>query len=88
MPLEDQIYGFNNYRNVPQKPENRGRICFAARFLVFLVSLLGFEGLLLAVPALILQLLQLLQDSSRLVGGVYQHAQELEAKATFEITKK
>lgn len=41
---------------------------------------LGFEGLLLAVPALILQLLQLLQDSSRLVGSVDQHAQQLEAK--------
>lgn len=41
---------------------------------------LGFEGLLLAVPALILQLLQLLQYSSRLVGSVDQHAQQLEAK--------
>lgn len=51
------------------------------------VSSLGFEGLLLAVPALILQLLQLLQDSSGLVGGVDQHAQQLEAKAEFRFKK-
>lgn len=44
------------------------------------VSSLGFEGLLLAVPALILQLLQLFQDSSGLVGSVDQHAQQLEAQ--------
>lgn len=53
--------------------------------LCILVSSLGFEGLLLAVPALILQLLQLLQDSSWLVGGVDQHAQQLEAKAEFRL---
>lgn len=52
-------------------------------------SSLGFEGLLLAVPALILQLLQLLQDSSGLVRGVDQHAQQLEAKGEkVQIKKK
>lgn len=57
------------------------------RFSVF--SSLGFEGLLLAVPALILQLLQLLQDSSGLVRGVDQHAQQLEAKGEkVQIKKK
>lgn len=56
-------------------------------FCVF--SSLGFEGLLLAVPALILQLLQLLQDSSGLVRGVDQHAQQLEAKGEkVQIKKK
>lgn len=55
---------------------------------VSVFSSLGFEGLLLAVPALILQLLQLLQDSSGLVRGVDQHAQQLEAKARVQIKKK
>lgn len=45
------------------------------------LCLLGFEGLLLTLPALLLQLLQLLQDSSRLVGGVDHHAQQLQAQA-------
>lgn len=52
---------------------------------ISLHSSLGFEGLLLAVPALILQLLQLLQDSSGLVGGVDQHAQQLESKSRAQI---
>lgn len=68
-------------------PENDQNQKICERLCVVLSSL-GFEGLLLAVPALILQLLQLLQDSSRLVGGVDQHAQQLQAKARVEILQK
>lgn len=66
----------------PVALQGRGDILPPA-LLCILVSSLGFEGLLLAIPVLILQLLQLLQDSSRLVGGVDQHAQQLEPKAEF-----
>lgn len=58
--------------------EGRGQIL---SFCGFWLCLLGFESLLLTFPALILQLLQLLQDTSRLVGGVDQHAKQLRAEA-------
>lgn len=45
-----------------------------------LIVLLGFDGLHLAFPALVLHPLQLLQDPPRLIGRVDQHAQKLEAE--------
>lgn len=51
-------------------------------------SSLGFQSLLLAVPAGVLQLLQLLEDAAGLVGGVDEHAEELQGRHSAKSARK